>query len=143
MQLMAAVGQSQTEVQAASNVPLYKCQLLLPLPCSDTASGSSPLWFTWMIAHSPQPLPPSLCCGATVQGRLGHMSSLVCNWGAGCGGQAVVRVLGCFLMHYLSICQQRLLLPHVAEVQVTSASHGGALPMLTKTTGKQLSCVVE
>ena len=135
MQLMAAVGQSQTEVQAASNVPLYKCQLLLPLPCSDTASGSSPLWFTWMIAHSPQPLPPSLCCGATVQGRLGHMSSLVCNWGAGCGGQAVVRVLGCFLMHYLSICQQRLLLPHVAEVQVTSASHGGLSPCSQKPQG--------
>ena len=97
MQLMAAVGQSQTEAQAASNVPQCRHQLLLPLPWSDTGSGPSPLWSTWMIVRSPQPPAPSLCCGATMQGRLGHMSSLVCVWGAGHGGQAVVRVPGCFL----------------------------------------------
>lgn len=97
MQLMAAVGQSQTEAQAASNVPLCRHQLLLPLPGSATGSGPSPLWSTWMIVRFSQPPPPSLCCGATMQGRLGHMSSLVCIWGAGHGGQAVVRVPGCFL----------------------------------------------
>ena len=80
-----------------------RSKLPLTCPCTNVSyccpcpAQTSPLWSTWMIAHSPQPPPPSLCCGATVQGRLGHMSSLVCIWGAGCGGQAVVRLLGCFL----------------------------------------------
>lgn len=104
-QLMAAVGRSQTKVQAASNVPLYKCQLLLPLSCSDKSS---------FVHMDDCPLSPASTTLALLQSHSAGQAGphelfgvyLGCwLWWTGCGQTS--RLLP---MHYLSICQQWVLL---------------------------------